>query len=99
MPLLHLQEQQVKGKQDRMQCVAATYSWLASCAQYAFSTYGHAQHAGCQISLLHNSLQCCLCADSPRLSMFVSADIERAAAIERAVPCRAEEGVADRAAA
>jgi len=31
--------------------------------------------------------------------MFVSADIERAAAIERAVPCRAEEGVADRAAA
>jgi hypothetical protein len=40
MPLLHLQEQQVKGKQDSMQCVAATYSWLASCAQYALSTYG-----------------------------------------------------------
>ena len=91
MPLLHLQEQPVKGKQDRMQC--ATYSWLASCVQYAFNAYGHAQHAGYQINLLHNSLQCCLCADSPCLSMFMSA------AIEEAVPCRAKEGVADRTAA
>ena len=73
-----------------MQYVAATYSWLASCAHYAFSTYGHAEHAGCQISPLHDSLQC---ADSLHLSMFMSA------AMERAVPCRAEEGVANRAAA